>query len=100
MNRLLSRNQIEIVVSLVFMFFVVRSHKSIMFFFILQAYYRRACANMALGKFKLALKDFEAVRVGHYMYSAIINHFIQNMHKISSPMFDDRPDSHYRWNYN
>ena len=26
-----------------------------------QAYYRRASANMALGKFKLALKDFEAV---------------------------------------
>ena len=27
----------------------------------LQGYYRRATANMALGKFKLALKDFEAV---------------------------------------
>lgn len=27
-----------------------------------QAYYRRASANMALGKLKLALKDFEAVR--------------------------------------
>ena len=29
----------------------------------LQAYYRRASANMALGKFKLALRDFEAVSV-------------------------------------
>ena len=28
----------------------------------LQGYYRRASANMALGKFKLALKDFEAVK--------------------------------------
>ncbi len=27
----------------------------------LQGYYRRATANMALGKFKYALKDFEAV---------------------------------------
>ena len=27
-----------------------------------QGYYRRASANMALGKFKLALKDFEAVK--------------------------------------
>ncbi len=27
-----------------------------------QAYYRRASANMALGKFRLALKDFEAVK--------------------------------------
>ena len=26
-----------------------------------QGYYRRASANMALGKFKLALKDYEAV---------------------------------------
>jgi hypothetical protein len=32
-------------------------------FWFLQAYYRRATANMALGKFKLALKDFEAVSV-------------------------------------
>ena len=29
--------------------------------FIFQAYYRRASANMALGKFKLALRDFESV---------------------------------------
>lgn len=27
-----------------------------------QGFYRRASANMALGKFKLALKDFEAVK--------------------------------------
>jgi len=26
-----------------------------------QAYYRRASANMALGKFKLSLKDYEVV---------------------------------------
>ncbi|ESO10146.1 hypothetical protein HELRODRAFT_156394 [Helobdella robusta] len=30
-----------------------------------KAYYRRATANMALGKFKLALKDFEAVTKSH-----------------------------------
>ena len=28
----------------------------------MQGYYRRASANMALGKFKLALRDFEAVK--------------------------------------
>jgi len=28
----------------------------------IKGYYRRASANMALGKFKLALKDFEAVK--------------------------------------
>jgi hypothetical protein len=31
---------------------------------LLQAYYRRASANMALGKFKLALADFETVCSG------------------------------------
>lgn len=34
----------------------------IFFLFLLcQAYYRRASANMALGKFKLSLKDYEVV---------------------------------------
>ena len=30
-------------------------------FFPVQGYYRRATAKMALGRFKFALKDFEAV---------------------------------------
>lgn len=33
--------------------------------FVQQAYYRRASANMALGKFRLALTDFEAVTKAH-----------------------------------
>ena len=32
------------------------------FVFFFQGYYRRASANMALGKFKLALRDFETVK--------------------------------------
>ena len=33
----------------------------IFLFLLCQAYYRRASANMALGKFKLSLKDYEVV---------------------------------------
>ena len=33
----------------------------IFLFLLRQAYYRRASANMALGKFKLSLKDYEVV---------------------------------------
>ena len=47
-----------------------------------KAYYRRATANMSLGKFKVALKDFEAVRqnsktrrIGDECFD-FINHFI------------------------
>lgn len=45
---------------------ILKSNYSIitcLFFLLLlcQAYYRRASANMALGKFKLSLKDYEVV---------------------------------------
>ena len=39
----------------------------------LKAYYRRATANMSLGKFKIALKDFEAVCTIHIIKVFIIN---------------------------
>jgi tetratricopeptide (TPR) repeat protein len=34
-----------------------------------KGYYRRATANMALGKFKLALRDYEAVRFAFIFFS-------------------------------
>ncbi len=42
-----------------------------------KAYYRRASANMALGKFKLALKDFEAVSLPSFCSITLKTDFIR-----------------------